>query len=63
MSEEILPGKPIWTPVHKTPVWLSQMEVEEAVKAVVEKRGNSAKAVGWDILVAIARLAERPPHD
>ena len=49
--------RPDFVPVHRTPVWLSQSDVEAAIKDVINRRGGTAKAVGWDVLAAITELA------
>lgn len=48
-----------YNPPHRTARWLSSEDVEDAIKAVVAERGDSAKAIGWDMIIAITRLEGR----
>ena len=43
-------------PAHRTARWLSSQEVEDAIKDVVEQRGDEAKAIGWDMIIAVSRI-------
>lgn len=56
---DIVERQPEYVPAHKLPVWLSSADVEATIKAVVNKRGVTAKATGWDILAAITELANK----